>query len=555
MGALRFRAPQPVDYGSEPTLVDCTSYGKACMQPIPTSGHTSENCLYLNIWTPTVNKTAGLPVMVYIHGGGFTIGSGHPALVDTFSISNVYGGAVLALRDVIVVNFNYRLGVFGFLYANSSHSPGNMGLWDQSMALNWTTQNIRLFGGDPQRITLFGESAGSISISKHLVSNVTRNWFQRVIMQSGSAFNKMWEQDVDYSYRVGRRFATDASLWPDNGSCYTSEGDDIHWVQCLRQKTAEQLLWAQTQSGLRWLPRDPWITVGLSTYFKPIFGDQFLPRPVMTAVKAGDFRRDITIVLGHNEMEGAIITTLVDLYSGLMGRYLPFVPRPPLISQSIVFNDIQNVLVHNKSIAGRVAAQYTDPFNSRLRLQLNPTPIRQSAVHMFGDYALTCPTILFGAYAVRAPAFTGKVFQYRLKYGSTQSLASYSTWADVSHTDELPLVFGLPFKPYERLLWSDRDRRLSKHVMDVWTHFAKSGEVLDMNGNVWPEYEWNSDENRVDVKYMEFDANERLMGRVGQRGYDGYDGTRGSSGHKHRSQPTPVNNCFNFWDQLLSEQF
>ncbi|CAG2174067.1 unnamed protein product, partial [Oppiella nova] len=275
IGDLRFQRPQPIDY-SVSTLIDCTDYGTACMQPIPTSGHSSEDCLYLNIWTPTVDSGAGLPVMVYIHGGGFTIGSGHPYLIDTFSISNVYGGAILALRDVVVVNFNYRLGVWGFLYGNSSDCPGNMGLWDQSMALNWTRHHIHAFGGDPNRITLFGESAGSISISKHLVSNVTRNWFQRVIMQSGSAFNKMWSQDTDYSYSIARKFATDPILWPDSGTC----NDERTWIQCFRNKTSAQLLWAQTQSGLLWKPRDPWITVGLSTYFKPIFGDRFLPIPV-----------------------------------------------------------------------------------------------------------------------------------------------------------------------------------------------------------------------------------------------------------------------------------
>ena len=128
---------------------------------------------------------ARLPVVFFIHGGGFTVGSGHQMTLDTISLSNIYGGEFLALRDVVVVNFNYRLGVWGWLYCNTSDCPGNMGYWDQAMALNWTRNNIHMFGGDADQITLFGESAGSIAISNHMVSNVTRNWFKRAIMQSG----------------------------------------------------------------------------------------------------------------------------------------------------------------------------------------------------------------------------------------------------------------------------------------------------------------------------------------------------------------------------------
>ena len=155
------------------------------MQPDFTSGQMSEDCLYLNVWTPTLDPTARLPVMFFIHGGGFTVGSGNQIYVSSLSLSNIYSGELLALRDVVVVNLNYRLGIWGWLYCNTSDCPGNMGYWDQTMALNWTIQYIEHFGGDPNHITLFGESAGSISVSNHIVSNVTRNWFKRAIMQSG----------------------------------------------------------------------------------------------------------------------------------------------------------------------------------------------------------------------------------------------------------------------------------------------------------------------------------------------------------------------------------
>jgi len=115
--------------------------------------------------------------MFFIPGGGFLWGSGKD-----------YDGAQLALRNVVVITINYRLGAFGFFYGNRSDAPGNVGLWDQAMALNWTKQNIKAFGGNPDNITVFGESAGSMSVSNFIVSPVTKNMFQKAIMQSGIHF-------------------------------------------------------------------------------------------------------------------------------------------------------------------------------------------------------------------------------------------------------------------------------------------------------------------------------------------------------------------------------
>jgi len=152
--------------------------------PLP-SGVISEDCLHLNIWTPTLDSSANLPVMFWIHGGSFSIGSGSQLFALFLGTSNIYDGSQLALRDVVVVTINYRLGIFGFLFGNSSAAPGNMGYWDQAVALKWVKDNIKNFGGNPNDITLFFFFSGSMSISNHIVSNVTRNMFQRAILQSG----------------------------------------------------------------------------------------------------------------------------------------------------------------------------------------------------------------------------------------------------------------------------------------------------------------------------------------------------------------------------------
>ena len=152
-------------------------------------GVMSEDCLYLNIWTPSVNSALNLPVMVWIYGGAYTVGSGSQLGAAFLSTDNIFLGTHLSLREVVVITLNYRLGVFGYLYCNTTDCPGNQGLWDQALAIKWVKANVRAFGGNPNDITLFGESAGSMSISNHIVSNFTRNLFQKAIMQSGMALD------------------------------------------------------------------------------------------------------------------------------------------------------------------------------------------------------------------------------------------------------------------------------------------------------------------------------------------------------------------------------
>jgi para-nitrobenzyl esterase len=163
-------------------------FGPSCPQggapdrPGQLAGAQSEDCLYLNVWTPARSAHERLPVMVWIHGGGFISGSG--------SLPAAYGERLSGSEHVVVVSFNYRLGVFGFLAhpalsAESAHGvSGNYGLLDQIAALRWVRRNIAAFGGDPQRVTIFGQSAGGQSVIDHLVSPLSRGLFARAIAES-----------------------------------------------------------------------------------------------------------------------------------------------------------------------------------------------------------------------------------------------------------------------------------------------------------------------------------------------------------------------------------
>ena len=175
VGTLRFSPPSPPVPWS-PARHDASRFGPDCHQPLgpenpgATVEHMSEDCLYVNVLTPAGHSrrarpgwvaggAAPLPVMVWIHGGAFRQGSG---------AREEYDGRRLAERDLVVVTFNYRLGALGFLVSLEDGLTGNYGIMDQRAALEWVNKNIRAFGGDPENVTLFGESSGAISIGLHL---------------------------------------------------------------------------------------------------------------------------------------------------------------------------------------------------------------------------------------------------------------------------------------------------------------------------------------------------------------------------------------------------
>jgi para-nitrobenzyl esterase len=186
VGALRWQSPHPVTSWQGTRLA--TAFGAACMQPAQGWNDSvvatmSEDCLYLNVWTPAQNPKKPLPVMVWIHGGAFIGGAG---------TDPIFAGEALAKRDVVLVTLNYRLGIFGF-YAHpaltqdsSHHSSGNFALEDQIAALQWVHENIRAFGGDPGQVTIFGQSAGGMSVVALLTSPRARGKFARAIVESGS---------------------------------------------------------------------------------------------------------------------------------------------------------------------------------------------------------------------------------------------------------------------------------------------------------------------------------------------------------------------------------
>jgi para-nitrobenzyl esterase len=239
-----------------------TPYAKTSiyyMEPSP----TSEDCLYLNVWTAAKSNKERRPVMVWIHGGALTRGAG--------SIPT-YDGEALAKKGVVLVTVNYRLGIFGFFAhpeltkESDRNSSGNYGLLDQIAALEWVQKNIAAFGGDPKRVTIFGESAGSWSVNYLMASPLAKGLFQRVIGESGGVFGVMRKlSEVEES---GKKFA--ASQGADN-------------IQALRAKPAEDLVKAAAN-------------------FPPNVDGWLLPEDVYTIFAKGK-QNDVPLLLGSNADE------------------------------------------------------------------------------------------------------------------------------------------------------------------------------------------------------------------------------------------------------------
>jgi para-nitrobenzyl esterase len=285
VGRLRFTAPRRVRPWSG--LRPATQPGGAAQQRTAMAASTrrlgtpSEDCLYLNVFAPT-EPAPRRPVLVWIHGGAYTSGSGA-----------LYDGAQLAAEgEIVVVTINYRLGVFGFVdlaAVTDADVPSNLGLRDQIAALEWVRDNIAAFGGDPERVTVAGESAGSVSVSLLLTAPSTRGLFRSAIMESGS-YSLIHGPDV--RLEVARRYADELGLGPDDG--------DRLW-----EMPAERLLAAQ-QAVRRAVPG----TVPAA----PWFDGELVPGSLAAAHAA--VRPEVALLAGHNRDE-------VTLFQLLPGDIMP----------------------------------------------------------------------------------------------------------------------------------------------------------------------------------------------------------------------------------------
>lgn len=450
VGVFRFTKPVPVDENTIETFGLQSAEKVACVQPknflVSDDLSVSEDCLHLNVWVPlsaTSNNidASQLPVMFWIHGGSFHVGSGNQDEFDGTVLSSV--------GKVIVVTLNYRLGFFGFLNAETETASGNMGLYDQAAALKWVKENIKNFGGNPEEITVFGESAGALSIGMLAVSPVTRNLFKRAILQSGSPYSPIRPEPKAKVFNKSLVFSK---------SLNCSDVDDIEFsesaMECLRNINYKVI----DNYGRNELMHSQILP-------NPMFGDAFLPANVHILMKnAENINQNLEILIGINRDEGFVF-----VFQQL--RHL----LDSSGSQDFTKDDVLTLM--SNLLKGRPVdpVQVTNFYFQNMTSKWDSVKVLDTIIDLYGDVYINCPVYYL---ANRFKEILGheRTYSYMLTKASSQAyMPICKNWSKVCHGDELTLIFGVPFRNEQ--LFDDSDRQLSMYFVRLWTDFARNGLV------------------------------------------------------------------------------
>ncbi|XP_067653663.1 cholinesterase-like [Haliotis asinina] len=465
IGDLRFKYPQSVDPW-RPGVKEARSMKPSCYQAVePEDGIPlrelpppfSEDCLYINVWAPA-NVTASstkLTTMVWIHGGAFLTGSINIPLYD--------GQYLAAENNVIVISMNYRLGAHGFLYLGPDTFPGNQGLMDQALALQWIKNNVERFGGDAGMITLFGESAGAASVGLHLLSPISRDFFTRAILQSGAP-NAVWTSTVP-SKAIGstRRLA-------ELSNCNGTSDADI--VQCIQVLPPEKIIENQAH-----VPNDG------SEQFGPIVDGHFLPDTPASLVEKGQMKQ-VEILLGVTKNEGNIF--LIQFFPATF----PAFRNQVNVSRTQFITTVNAITTGlSSAITKATIAQYADIYVP----SLHPNYV-DDVDSVLGDSFFKCPATELAA----SHSANNSVYLYSFEY-RIPSLP-IPQWMGVPHSFEIELVFGHALG--DAFASTDVDKSVSRSVMTYWTNFAKTGNP---NLPETPNYQWPT-YNLMDERFLVFSS-------------------------------------------------
>uniref|UniRef100_A0A7N9CQ55 Carboxylic ester hydrolase n=1 Tax=Macaca fascicularis TaxID=9541 RepID=A0A7N9CQ55_MACFA len=469
LGPLRFTPPQPAEPWS--FVKNATSYPPMCIQD-PKAGQflsdllsnrkenislkVSEDCLYLNIYTPAdLTKKNRLPVMVWIFGGGLVVGA-----------ASTYDGKVLAAHEnVVVVTIQHRLGILGFFSTGDEHSRGNWGHLDQLAALHWVQDNIASFGGNPGSVTIFGESSGGESVSVLIFSPLSKNLFHRAISESGVALTHALLEDGDIK-PLAEKIANTAG-------CQTTTSAVM--VQCLRQKTEEELL--ETTSKMKFLtlqlhgdprksyPHTPTVIDGVVLPKTPEelqAERKFLTVPYIIGINKKEFGWFLPTLMGYPLSEGKLDQKTA---MSLLWKSYPLVHIP-------------------KELIPEATEKYLGGTD-------DPVKKKDLFLDLMGDVMFGVPSVIVARHHRDAGAPTYMYeFQYRPSFSS--DMKPKTVIGD--HGDELFSVFGAPFLKEGA---SEEEIRLSKMVMKFWANFARNGNPNGEGLPRWPEY--NQEEGYLQI--------------------------------------------------------
>ena len=430
VGDLRWKPPAPAPKWTG--VRNAAEFGSHCMQGnvfgdmVFRDPGASEDCLFLNVWAPSETRGAKLPVMVWIYGGGFVAGATSEARQD---------GSHLAEHGVIVVSMNYRLGIFGFLVhpelakESGRNASGNYGLLDQTAALQWVHDNIAAFGGDPGNVTVFGESAGSFSVSAQMASPLAKGLFQRAIGESGAAFHS------------GGLGFEPLAVREEKDVKAVSEKLGVSTLAELRAIPAEKLLDAFGKPGPG------------AFRFGPDVDGYFLPESAPKIFAEGK-QNDVALLAGWNHDEGGIDTR----------------PEAPKAAD--------NLKATAQKDFGDKAAEF---------LRLYPIDTDEHALRSAKDFSGD-GFIAFSTWDwMESQAKTGKQPIYRYRFDLAFPVGPNEPARGAYHSLEIEYVFG-QLDSKAGVKWRPEDYQLSAAMQKYWTNFARSGDPNGPGLPKWPVY-------------------------------------------------------------------
>jgi para-nitrobenzyl esterase len=467
VGPLRFAAPQPAPRWHDTR--DALEFAAVAPQTdrgtVTARGVQSEDCLYLNVFTPA-SDAKRRPVLVWLHGGGFSWGAGSEPTYN--------GGPLAARGDVVVVTINYRLGALGYLYlakhgGEAWGAASNAAQLDQVEALRWVRENIAAYGGDPEQVTIFGESAGSVAVCGLLVTPAARGLFVRAIAQSGTA-NRLPTPAL-------AGVATERFL----ESLGHSAGAHASLSTRLRELDVATILRAHQK-----------VYVTGDVMFWPVLDGQVMPERPLAAVRAGQ-AREIPLLIGTNRDE--------------MKFYAP-AKRSPIDDDALEAGIGRWLPREHKARAAEIAAMFKAERSERGLAHEN-TDILDS-VETQVRFSVQA-TRLAQAHAEHQPNTYHYVFDWESpvsRFGACHAL-------------ELPFVFGTLGVPgNDRFAGAGPDaERLSQQMMDAWIAFAKTGDPSCESAGAWPRYDAASRSTmifgkRTHVEAAPFEAERALIDRL-----------------------------------------
>jgi para-nitrobenzyl esterase len=467
VGELRFAAPQPVKNWSG--VRDAKEFGPRCMQQ-PLFGDMnfrsngmSEDCLYLNVWTPAKTGKERLPVLVYFFGGGFQAGDGSEPRYD---------GESMAAKGIVALTVNYRLGVFGFFVhpeltkSSEHHASGNWALLDQNAALRWVRENIAAFGGDPQRVTIAGESAGSIAVSAQMASPLSKDLFAGAIGESGSILGALPAGPLAAAEEQGAKFLTAVGAKD---------------VAALRAMPADQLLAAAGKQGV---PR-----------FNPVVDGHFLPE-TPAAIFAYGKQANVPLLAGWNseEMNGRMV----------LGREQPTKENFEKAVERLYGPDAKAVLAEWTPAAGEdVTAVATELSSARF--------IAYSTWKWIDECAKTGHKPVYRYYYSRPrPAMRPEMGNATagLAGGITKGTGNGPAAPPPSgavHSAEIEYAMG-NLDSNHVYAWTPDDHKVSQTMQEYFANFIKTGNP---NGGKLPK--WPAVKARQPAGYMQIDVETKAV--------------------------------------------